>query len=116
MKGPYARRTEIKRDEARETAREHRLDIGEVKACNESVEACDKFLESRGLGSGNHTRITLNLVNRIVKQRVQYRRKEQEALPTKSLKAALLREIVMEARRRGAIRMGYEPKQELEAG
>jgi hypothetical protein len=110
MRGPYARRTEIKRDETREQIRANRTDASEAKACEETIDACNAFLESRGYNEGNHTRITLNLVNVRVRERQAPRSKAQDPLPTKSLKAAVLREIVMEARRRGVIRDGYAPK------
>lgn len=112
MKGSYARRTEITRDETRQTIRESRTDAHEVKACQETIKACDAFLKSRGLYHGTNTMDTPpNKVSTKIKQHT--RRKTQEQPIAKSLKAAILREIAMDARRRGVIKPAILTKNDM---
>lgn len=110
-RGSYSRRrTEIKRDEMRETIRLNRIDAHENEANAETIRNCERFFNERGIGSetNDFRKVTTNSINVRVEQRVIFVRKEQDALPARSLKAAVLREIVMEARRRGALKMAYQ--------
>ena len=105
-RGSYARRTETTRDETRQTIRETKTDAHEVQACEETIKACDAFLKSRGLYLGSNAMVTpAHKANMQVKPFT--RRKSQAQLITKSLKAAILREIVMDARRRGVIKLAH---------
>ncbi len=112
MKGPYARRTETTRDETRQSIRESRTDAHEVQACEETIKACDAFLKSRGLYHGSNAIVTpVHNISMKVKQPA--RRKIQDPPIAKSLKAAILREIVMDARRRGVIKPAYITKNDM---
>lgn len=121
MKGSYARRTEITRDETRQLIKENRTDAHELKACEETIRACNAFLKSRGLYVGDSNMVTNYPVNAGTRKKEPARRKTQEPIQAKSLKAALLREIVMDARRRGVIKLAYGmqntmPMSDLEDG
>ena len=104
MRGPYARQTEITRDETRQSLRDSRSDAHEVKACEETIKACNAFLKSRGLLDGSDVMITNDASNIRLRKKQPARRKEQNPQPTKSLKAALMRETIIDARRRGVIK------------
>ena len=119
-KGSYARRrTETKRDDVREVVRLNRIDAHEREAFLQTLKACERFNDSRGLSDKTLTndfrKVVVTVVNTAQKP-CEVRRFIQKAPmpePTKSLKAALIREVVMAARRAGLIRDAYQAETEL---
>ena len=114
-KGSYARRnTETKRDEMREIVRQNRIDAHEKSAFLETLKACERFENERGLTDKGITndfrKVVVTVINTAQKPN-EIRRfitKPPTPSPTKSLKAAFIRETVMAARREGLIRDGYQ--------
>ena len=114
-KGSYARRrTETKRDERREVVRLNRLEANERAAIEQTLKACERFHESRGLSkvpiSNDFRKVVVSVVNIRKKDEdvPKWERKAQPEPIAKSMKAAMMREVVMAARRAGLIRDGYK--------
>ena len=116
-KGSYARRrTEIKRDEMRETIKLNRIEAHERAALAETLKACERFYNDRGLSENTLTndfrKVVVTVVNieKKPEEKPKFTKHPQPPSPAKSLKAALIRETVMAARRAGLIRDGYQPE------
>jgi len=111
-RGSYARRTEARRKETtRPNAHRQgyqRIDAHEAKAIMELVRGCQRFYAERGMAKAamNQYKPCPNPINRQHEVHVIFVRKQQEPLPARSLKAAVIREIVMAARRAGLIKDG----------
>ena len=119
-RGSYSRRkTEISRDEMREREQLNRIDIHEELALEETLRSCKRFHAERGLASGSLSndfrRIEVKIRNLKEKpiEEAKWKKKEQDPFPTKSLKAAQIREVVMAARRAGLISKNYAASSEL---
>jgi hypothetical protein len=120
-RGSYSRRrTEISRDEMRETLKLNQIDAHENKALLETLKSCERFHASRGLSkvpvSNDFRKVVVTVVNlkKKEKESTVWSKKQPTAQPTKSLKAAFLREIAMAARRAGLIRDGYHAEEGME--
>ena len=114
-KGSYARRrTETKRDDMREIVRINRIDAHERAAFLETLKACERFENDRGLTDKGITndfrKVVVTVINTAPKpaEARRFITKPPTPSPAKSLKAALIRETVMAARRAGLIHDGYQ--------
>lgn len=119
-KGSYARRrTETKRDDVREIIKQNRIDAHEKAAFMETLKACERFNDSRGISETTLTndfrKVVVTVINTAQKPNEERRfiRKAQDPDPTRSMKAAIIREVVMAARRAGIIKDGYNADQPM---
>jgi len=118
------RRIELRAKDVR--AKKQAEGADERPETDEERRKIDAFFAARGIDLGDETRwrkdtsepkedafrvISVTVRNMHVKQlkSAPLQSKEQPAPEAKSLKAAYLREIAMNARRKGLIRDGYEP-------